>query len=613
MVSVRVTSWMPCCWPLAHRYSVQSVDGESARRLANRAADRHRDGLRGLRGRRAFRRLVRAAEEEPEAADTVFELWLGTDDPDWWMAVIGRPDLPKRLRDLREDPGLVDRICSYALNRPELARLLADDEIVPPDPLRQAAFLHATGQAKALRRLDPDGVFVARVYAADPSSREHLPGVDAVRVLTAGEPGERAQRLGEDEIGYIADELIARGDLALLWELLPDLTPATAARAVSRIGTGWRPPDGRGQDLFALLSDLDPAALRTELSRPVSLNVPGLVVGGAFSPNLRRLAVLAAPGSLYYFNLWRGGPPIIFPVRDATNTVIAFTGNVLHVVERPWRRWRIERDRRVGQCDETTGVDAIAPRYVKRGGTVTHAAGHSELQFRDRMGGVIRSYRSERLPRQASMLVSEPDGGRLAVVDGRRISVINAHHATRVRHHAEVPAPREVLDCCFAGPDRLVTVDGHEVILWQLTPGGADPVYRQPLRDCRGVIHRSRDGDLLVAARKVLTRLAGTDLSDARPLPTPAVEALWAAPGGDAYAVGLARGLEVTLPIRAELLALLDRPMGEIDPSIVAGALRAGPARDRTGPLLAMLAQRLGIAESADVVEDDLFVDDDLD
>ncbi|MGW0824426.1 hypothetical protein [Streptomyces sp. NPDC002845] len=238
------------------------LTGAGAARLLRRASPRRADGSRGLRARRAWRRLVRAcAAGDPAAQEAV------------------------RAAELPES---------------DVLELLA---VAPAEPADRAAYLTLIGQAEQRHSLDPDGSLLALAYrAAPPEVRERLRAVmaaegdaEVIRVVVTGERRDRIAEMSYDELGYLGHHLAEHQRWDELRRLALDL-PLAKAAAAARLLPGHQRTGERGA-LLTALAEFPPERLAATVEKlpretvvPYAVGQGGLV---SFSPDQAELAVVA--------------------------------------------------------------------------------------------------------------------------------------------------------------------------------------------------------------------------------------------------------------------------------------------------------------------------------
>ncbi|GAA5216039.1 hypothetical protein [Streptomyces thinghirensis] len=247
------------------------LTADETARLARRAALRRADGSRGLRARRAWRRLLRAcAEGEPAGQDAMRTM----------------------AADLPEDDAL---------------DLLA---AAPEEPADRAAYLALIGQQAQRQALDPEGSLLALAYrAAAAEVRERLRTVlaaegdaEVVRVVVTGDRRERMADLSPYELDYLGHQLAEHGRWDELRRLVRDLPPARAAATVRLLPVQER--TGNGANLFSMLADRSSEQLsgtvdRLPRDRLTTRETGGSYLGVSLSPDATEVALR--------YGLWKRG------------------------------------------------------------------------------------------------------------------------------------------------------------------------------------------------------------------------------------------------------------------------------------------------------------------
>jgi hypothetical protein len=278
------------------------------RRKVRRAGWRHLSGVRGRRGRRAWRQLMSArSSDHAMLADALWPSWIRDPDDDGWALLC-------RWRPAQARADLIAAATTVAVStarhpgggpRAALPAFCARHGLAPDDPAERVRFHVLTGQAQQRRALDPDGAVLAAAYrTAEPlmraALREGLAGegdLDALRLVVAGtRTAPRAADMTADERDYLTGQLASRRDWATLLDLAKELPAAEAAAAAALIDPGWRPDRQRDRELLAMLTEIAPAPLRYARAAlgsagPARIEVPGRVVAGALSAGGERLAV----------------------------------------------------------------------------------------------------------------------------------------------------------------------------------------------------------------------------------------------------------------------------------------------------------------------------------
>lgn len=238
-----------------------------ATRLIQRATRQRANGSRGMRARRAWRRLVSACAEGSPAAQEVV------------------------------------RARAAELPEADVLDLLA---VAPEEPADRAVFLTLIGQRGQRRALDPDGALLALAYeAAGPEVRERLRAAmaaegdgDAVRAVVTGEQRDRVAGMSREDLDYLGRQLAEHGRFDELRRLALDLPPAEAVAAARLL-----PPRERTGDTAAFLTALaerSPERLRATVDRlpreSVTLHeIEASYLRASFSPDSSELAVCYWP------------------------------------------------------------------------------------------------------------------------------------------------------------------------------------------------------------------------------------------------------------------------------------------------------------------------------
>ncbi|MGC9541323.1 hypothetical protein [Streptomyces sp. UG1] len=245
----------------------KTLTANGAARLLHTAAHRRADGSRGLRARRAWRRLLRAcAAGEPAAQDAV-------------------------------------RSAAASLSAEDALELAA---AAPSQPADRAAYLALVGQEAQRQALDPDGSLLALAYrAATPEVRVRLRTVmaaegdtEVIRVAVTGDQRDRVAELSYDELDYVGRQFAERGQWPELRRLIRDLPLVKAAAAARLLPERERAggPDG----LLSRLAQQSASELRSVVDRlPRKQLIEHHTFGGfhraSFSPDSSELAVRCTP------------------------------------------------------------------------------------------------------------------------------------------------------------------------------------------------------------------------------------------------------------------------------------------------------------------------------
>jgi hypothetical protein len=247
---------------------VRGVVQADASSLVRRAARRRADGSRGMRARRAWRRLVQACAAGELPAQDAVRQWAG------------------------EPPG--------ELPEADVLDLLA---AAPEEPADRAAYLVLIGQEAQRQALDPDGSLLALAYrAAAPEVRQRLRALmaaegdtEVIRVVVTGDQRDRIAEMSSDELDYLGHHLAEHHRWDELRRLARDLPIAEAVAVVRLLPPRERTGDGShaGLPRLAERSAGELRALVAGLPRERLVRLPtrGRAVQASFSPDGSELAV----------------------------------------------------------------------------------------------------------------------------------------------------------------------------------------------------------------------------------------------------------------------------------------------------------------------------------
>lgn len=656
------------------------------RRLLEGANQRRADGSRGLRARRAVRRLLDAGElGNRMVIDAVWDSWLHEADEVWWTALCrwgapaagplvtywqsrtlgesivawsqialndgsvppgqlvyqlataaARTDHPigaiarEQILALREDPA-IDAVCSIALRHPATAEFLVQHRIVPLDPVHRADFLLLSGQIDEYLLADPDRLLLARACVSGPTRRpdlltaaERFEGLDVTAVLLAADRGERMGWLTGEVLNRLALELAGRRDWEQLWNLVVDLRPADAVQVIRCFREPWQPGDPRSSELFRRLVQIPPDEFRTALIRlglPHAVQTPsGPMISGAFSRNARWLALLVeptprpGPGTVSVVDVLDGTVAWRFTVEDPRRTRIVYSGNLLVVTEQltsdppTTACWFVENGDQSRRQIVPGHVDALAPRFVHRGGLFMYVGPHAdrpaELVVCRRKGEPQSVYSHADLPASA-VLASEPSSGRVAIAGDGRLLVLDARRALQLRPLARCTwiSGLTMESMCFVGPDRLATTNHVGIWLWRIEDDRITVEAMRAEPGIHAVAHLPDARQLMVRRRNEVWYLHADTLADAGrpPLHRKYSATLCVSATDGTHATGADGRVDVLFgTAHRDLLTLATAPMGEataVDRSTVERASRHSWLGQTQRPLLDLLTAWLDLRD----------------
>lgn len=586
-----------------------------ARRLAELAELRHRDGVRRWRGREAWRRLTRAGDRGDDAAiEVVWELWLRDLDDESWTCL-----------DRWWPSALFERVLAAlahprtsAETRAAIGEFCARHGVTPEDPVNRAVFFVLTGQPDRHRALDPDSTLLTTGYRgmAEPARavlRQAMVGtgdLGLVRAIAA----DRDSVPGDAEFDYLTRQFADAGEWPALWRLVLGASLPHAVAAMPRFDR-WRPHDSAERHVFTQLTAVRPdtmASALAELKRACAARVtmPEPVHAVSFAPDRPELAVATKRG-LHVFAVPSGRPIAHLSTGSAPQQVVPL-GDRIVVIE--------VGDH--GVCREFQLTEySGGHRTVLREYASTDIYGTDLVGYGDRFvarldlelltgGGTSRTVTPhwfEWLPSQQAprVLAAEPVSGRIAVNASSDVGAVDLllilDEDLRViaRGDEDEEYTRAAV---FTTPDRVITTDGRgRVRLWQRagdrlcverTVSASWTQKRQTLCafPARGHVVLCQNGGLTWLDADTLAAV-----EPPRDLPDEPNLWLWNTTDGHTLAFRHHRGIALHDLLLADAADLVDRPVAGMGPGDLA-TVTAAVRRDvppATAALLALLRTRI--------------------
>jgi hypothetical protein len=575
-----------------------------ARRLAELAELRHRDGVRRWRGREAWRRLTRAGDRGDDAAtEVVWKLWLRDLDDEtwayldrWWPSALFARVL-----------ATVAHPRTAAETRVAIGEFCARHGVAPEDPVDRALFFVLTGQADRHRALDPDSALLTTGYRGmdEPARavlRQAMVGtgdLGLVRAIAA----DRDSVPGDAEFDYLTRQFADAGEWPALWRLVLDASLPHAVAAMPRLDR-WRPHDSADRHIFEQLAAVRPDTMAAAVdvlkqAHLARVTMPDSVRAVSFAPDRPELAAATETG-LHVFAVPSGRRIAHIPTGSAPKRMVHL-GERIVVVEvgthgkaqlteysdgRRTVLWVNQRNDRY-----YTSVVGLGDRFVA-------AIGWDLLTG----GGASRTVTRHRPNRSLAwplpfVWAAEPVSGRIVVNEAgtRYLSILDEDLRVIARSRKDEWGLHAIV---FTTPDRLITTDSRGwVRLWQRAGDrlcvertvsmSRRQTYRAPCAfPARGHVVHSQDGRL--------TWLDADTLATVEPprgLPDEPNPQLWSPTDG--HTLAFDRGREIGLHdlLLADAADLVDRPvsgMGRGDLATVTAAERRDVPQE-AAVLLALL------------------------
>ncbi|WP_328369285.1 hypothetical protein OG800_43405 [Streptomyces sp. NBC_00445] len=586
---------------------------EAARQLVRRADGRRANGSRGLRARRAWRRLVlRCASGDPAAQDAV-------------------------RAEAGELPG------------PDVLDLLA---AAPAEPADRAAYLTLIGQGAQRQALDPDGSFLALAYrAAAPEVRERLRTVmaaegdaDVIRVVVSGDQRDRIAEMSEGELDYLGHQLAEHRRWDELRRLIRDLPVPKAVAAAQLLPVEEYPENDAA--LLSMLAERSARQLlatveRLPATRLITHATGGSYLGASLSPDLSEVALR--------YGIWKRGQHNEIHVEtlrigtgetthrfrgdpltdvDSGNSILHLGDEILIRLEDEDHRFQIVRVapdlRALGSPSALSdmrrssgGAVLVCPTGLAFVDPGAHTLRRLEIpRFKNRVDSLIGASVSD----ASCTLTTLPEDRLVAVYRTERITVVNEDGTVLHETRRNGPGSGFSPALSFLSPDSLVLhINKHFppkglTEIWKFTSTGASRRAdwhtgaipdRWPYEEWQGKqlddsfvtrIYNNADAhrvDPLAPWIQHSTEVA-----------SPVVRLLGRSPGGDMYFTeALASGpqrLEVHSPYLPDARALLERPLLHSTPADLRRVLELRPkisdlaVREALDLLAAALSERFG-------------------